>query len=208
MFEVKDPIESKNYYKKNWNTIQLTPETKNISVVSIAIPVSWIGPTRKINYIVGLHIPVLTLKYSAVHSLTYTARIVVSCQKSPLSAVWCNESSRKSAVGLQHLQFLTTSWSVDSQIITHLWRLIASKPKHNHTCLQPPPPPLPSSYTQHVHVHCRTDRISIWAVSLIEMLLVESATVSMECCQFIPIAIHMSCIYVGINVSWSSSPTL
>ena len=70
--------------------------TQNISVISIAIRISWVGPTREINYIVGLHISVFNLTCSAVRSLTDIAHIVVSRQYSSLAAVWCVESSRKS----------------------------------------------------------------------------------------------------------------
>ena len=87
-FGVKVHIEGNNYYEKNRHTIQLMPEnvddfrhlTKNISAISIAICVSWVGYIREINYIVGLHISVFTLTCSAVRSLTDTAHIVVSRQ--------------------------------------------------------------------------------------------------------------------------------
>ena len=51
-FEVKVHIKGNNYYEKNRNTIQLL--TKNISAISIAIGISWVGHTREINYIVRL----------------------------------------------------------------------------------------------------------------------------------------------------------
>ena len=87
-FEVKVHIEDNNYYEKNQNTIQLLPEnvdgfrhlTKNISAISIAIRISWVGHTREINYIVGLNISVFTLTRSAARSLTDTAHIIVSLQ--------------------------------------------------------------------------------------------------------------------------------
>ena len=77
-----------NNHEKNRNTIQLMPEnfdgfrhlTKNISVISIVIRVSWVGHTWEINYIVSLHISVFILMCSAVRSLTDTAHIVVSRQ--------------------------------------------------------------------------------------------------------------------------------
>ena len=76
------------YYEKNWNTIQLLPEnvdgfrhlTKNISAISIAIRISWVGHTREINYIVSLNISFFTLTRSAIRSLTDTAHIIVSLQ--------------------------------------------------------------------------------------------------------------------------------
>ena len=81
-------MEGNNYYEKNRNTIPLLPEnvdsfrhlTKNISAISIAIRISWVGHTREINYIVGLNISVFTLTRSAVRSLTDTAHIIVSFQ--------------------------------------------------------------------------------------------------------------------------------
>ena len=89
-FGVRVHIEGNNYYEKNRKTIQLMPEnvddfrhlTKNISAISIAICVSWVGYTREINYIVGLHIilSVFTLTCNVVRSLTDTAHIVVSRQ--------------------------------------------------------------------------------------------------------------------------------
>ena len=54
--------------------------TKNISAISIAICMSWVGHTREINYIIALHISVFTLTCSDVCSLTDTAYIVVSRQ--------------------------------------------------------------------------------------------------------------------------------
>ena len=54
--------------------------TKNIYAISIAIRISWVSPTREINYIVGLHISVFTLTCSYVRSLTDTAHIVASRQ--------------------------------------------------------------------------------------------------------------------------------
>ena len=85
-FEVKVHIEDNNYYEKYRNTLQLLPEnvdgfrnlTKNISVIFIAIRISWVGHTRGINYIVGLNISVFTLTCSAVGSLTDTAHNIVS----------------------------------------------------------------------------------------------------------------------------------
>ena len=93
------------YYEKNCNTIQLLPEnvdgfrhlTKNISAISIAIRISWVGHTREINYIVSLNISFFTLTRSAVRSLTDTAHIIVSLQ-SPLSAAWCVKSSHNSVL--------------------------------------------------------------------------------------------------------------
>ena len=81
-------MEGNNYNERNRNTIQLMPEnddgfrhlTKNIYAISIAIRISWAGPTREINYIVGLHISVFTLTCSDVRSITDTAHIVVSRQ--------------------------------------------------------------------------------------------------------------------------------
>ena len=81
-------MEGNNYYKKNRNTIQLMPEnvdgfrhlTKNIYAISIAIRIRWVGPTREINYIVGLHISVFILTCSDIRSLTDTAHIVASRQ--------------------------------------------------------------------------------------------------------------------------------
>ena len=79
-------MEGNNYHEKNQNTIQLMPEnvngfrhlTKNIYDISIAIRISRVGPTREINFIVGLHISVFTLTCINVCSLTDTAHIVAS----------------------------------------------------------------------------------------------------------------------------------
>ena len=79
-FEVKVHIVGNNYFEKNRNKIQLLPEnvdgfrhlTNNISAISIAIRISWVGHTREINYIVGLNISVFTL--------TRRAHIIVSLQ--------------------------------------------------------------------------------------------------------------------------------
>ena len=76
------------YYEKNWNTIQLLPEnvdgfrhlTKNITAISTAVRISWVGHTREINYIVSLNISFFTLMRSAIRSLTDTAHIIVSLQ--------------------------------------------------------------------------------------------------------------------------------
>ena len=62
-------MEGNNYDEKNQNRIQLMLENvdgfrhlpKNIYVISIVIHISWVGPTREINYIAGLHISVFTL---------------------------------------------------------------------------------------------------------------------------------------------------
>ena len=81
-------MEGNNYYEKNRNTIQLMPKivdgfrhlSKSIYAISIANRISWVGPTREINYIVGLHISVFTLTCSDVCSLTDIAHIVASRQ--------------------------------------------------------------------------------------------------------------------------------
>ena len=81
-------MEGNNYYEKNQNKIQLMPEnvdgfrhlTKNIYVIPIAIRINCVGPTREINYIVGLHISVFTLTFA--HSQTY-------CSFPPIIATVC-----------------------------------------------------------------------------------------------------------------------
>ena len=54
--------------------------TKNIYAISIAIRISWVGPTREMNYIVDLHLSVFTLTCSDVRSLTDTGHMVASHQ--------------------------------------------------------------------------------------------------------------------------------
>ena len=85
-------MEGNNYYEKIGSTIQLMPEivdgfrhlTKNIYAISIATRISWVGPTREINYFVGLHISVFTL---TCRSLTH--RHCPYCSFPPIVATVC-----------------------------------------------------------------------------------------------------------------------